>query len=97
MRKALDWAEISEKHTSGAKAQIDSAGFMPEINPRPTARTSFSAASSVVPPGKYKTIRALAHANLSGSLLPIAGQYREQGLKPITLLSPICGTTEVVP
>ena len=36
--------ESSEKHTSGAKAPIDSAGFMPGLKSRPTARTSFSAA-----------------------------------------------------
>jgi len=33
-----------EEHTSGAEAHIDLIGFMPGINPRPTARTSFSAA-----------------------------------------------------
>jgi hypothetical protein len=36
--------EKLEKHTSGAEAHIDFIGFMPGINPRPTARTSFSAA-----------------------------------------------------
>jgi tRNA (guanine-N1)-methyltransferase len=36
--------KMPEKHTSGAKAPIDSIGFMPGINPRPTARLSFSAA-----------------------------------------------------
>jgi error-prone DNA polymerase len=38
------WAETDEKHTSVAKAMAHSAGFIPGINPRPTARTSFSAA-----------------------------------------------------
>src|ERR1035438_2079863 len=38
-----------EKHTSGAKAPINSIGFIPGINPRPTARTSFSANCKVVP------------------------------------------------
>ena len=33
-----------EKHTSGAEAHVDFMGFMPGINPRPTARMSFSAA-----------------------------------------------------
>jgi len=33
-----------EKHTSGAEAHVDFIGFMPGINPRPTARMSFSAA-----------------------------------------------------
>jgi tRNA/rRNA methyltransferase len=36
--------EMPEKHTSGAKAPIDSIGFVPGIDPRPTARLSFSAA-----------------------------------------------------
>ncbi len=35
---------IPKKHTSGAKAHVDSALVMPGINPRPTVRTSFSAA-----------------------------------------------------
>jgi hypothetical protein len=33
--------EIGEKHPSGAKARVDSIGFMPGINPRPTARQEF--------------------------------------------------------
>jgi hypothetical protein len=45
----LYWGEISEKRTSGAEALVDSAGCIPGINPRPTARTSISAASEVVP------------------------------------------------
>ena len=35
--------ERPERRTSGAKAHIDSIGFLPGINPRPTARMSFSA------------------------------------------------------
>jgi hypothetical protein len=34
-------SEKLEKHTSGAEAHIDFIGFMPGINPRPTARMSF--------------------------------------------------------
>jgi hypothetical protein len=37
-------SEKPEKHTSGAEARAHSADFIPGINPRPTARTSFSAA-----------------------------------------------------
>jgi ribosomal-protein-alanine acetyltransferase len=33
--------EIIEEHTSGAKAHIDLIGFVPGMNPRPTAQTSF--------------------------------------------------------
>jgi hypothetical protein len=40
---------MPEKRTSGAKALIDLIGFVPGMNPRPTARTSFSAACEVVP------------------------------------------------
>jgi hypothetical protein len=32
-----------EKHTSGAEALSDSIGFIPGMNPRPTAPASFSA------------------------------------------------------
>jgi DNA-3-methyladenine glycosylase len=38
-----------KKHTSVAKATADFIGFMPGINPRPTARMSFSAACKAVP------------------------------------------------
>ena len=34
----------SEKRTAGAEAHAVLVGFMPGMNPRPTARTSFSAA-----------------------------------------------------
>jgi hypothetical protein len=47
--------ETPEKHASGAKARVDSIGLMPGINPRPTARLSFSAACSVVPSKPHKT------------------------------------------
>ena len=36
--------EISRKHSSAAKVEADSIGFVPGMNPRPTARMSFSAA-----------------------------------------------------
>jgi hypothetical protein len=42
--KGRQFGENLEKHTAGAKARVDLIGFMPGINPRPTARTSFSAA-----------------------------------------------------
>ena len=38
------WGVNSEKHTSVAEAGIDSIELVPGINPRPTARMSFSAA-----------------------------------------------------
>ena len=40
--------KMAKEHTSGAKALIDSVGLMPEINPRPTARLSFSAAGDAL-------------------------------------------------
>ena len=40
--------EEREKHASVAKAIADCVAFMPGINPRPTARMSFSAACEVV-------------------------------------------------
>jgi hypothetical protein len=42
--KGLFGSEMPETHTSGAEAHIHLIGFKPGINPRPTARTSFSAA-----------------------------------------------------
>jgi hypothetical protein len=36
--------QFPERHTAGAKAQVHSIGLLPGINPRPTARLSFSAA-----------------------------------------------------
>src|ERR1022692_1740846 len=47
--KGLISSEIPEKHSSGAEARIDFACVIPGINPRPTARMSFSAACKVVP------------------------------------------------
>jgi hypothetical protein len=47
--KGLVLGETRQKHTSGAEALVDLIGFMPGINPRPTARTSFSAGCEVVP------------------------------------------------
>jgi len=44
LKKAMSFGEEIEKHPSGAEAHIDLIGFMPGMNPRPTARTSFSAA-----------------------------------------------------
>jgi hypothetical protein len=41
--------EKPEVHISGAKAPAGFIGFVPGINPRPTARPRFSAASKVVP------------------------------------------------
>src|SRR6202044_3589057 len=46
--------ERLEKHTSGAEAHVDLIGFMPGINPRPTARTSFSAACQFSRPETYR-------------------------------------------
>jgi hypothetical protein len=47
-KQAAEKGQISgeklEKHTSGAEAHIGFIGFMPGINPRPTARVSFFAA-----------------------------------------------------
>jgi len=42
--KGWIWDGNGEKHTSAAEADIDSIGIVPGINPRPTARLSFSAA-----------------------------------------------------
>jgi cell division protein FtsQ len=50
-----------EKHASGAKAPVDSAGFMPGINPRPTTRASVSATSNTAqsrPAANVKPVKA---------------------------------------
>jgi hypothetical protein len=41
--KDLGSGERFGKHASGAEARVDLTGFVPGINPRPTARMSFSA------------------------------------------------------
>jgi hypothetical protein len=41
--KVLITGEIPEKHTSAAKAAIDSTGLIPGLKSRPTAGRSFSA------------------------------------------------------
>ena len=43
------WAENDKKRTSVAKATAYFAGFIPGMNPRPTARTSFSATCKAHP------------------------------------------------
>jgi len=52
--KGRDFGKIGGKHTSGPKGRVDSATFMPGMNPRPTSKPSFSAAFEVVP--FYKAI-----------------------------------------
>jgi hypothetical protein len=42
--KGVFWVKNGKKHTSGAKARVDFAAFLPGMNPWPTARRSFSAA-----------------------------------------------------
>ena len=44
IKRGVTEGEIDEEHTSGAKARVDFMLFMPGLKPRPTARTSFSAA-----------------------------------------------------
>ena len=39
--KVLNMGEIGRKPTSGAEARIDSKGFTPGMNPRPTLKSSF--------------------------------------------------------
>ena len=56
--KGLSSTEHCEGHTSGAKAPVDPADFIPGINPRPTAQSSFSAAC------KAQSVRAPRSARL---------------------------------
>jgi hypothetical protein len=46
--KGLVSGKMPKKRTSGDEALIDLIGFVPGINPRPTARTIFSAACKAV-------------------------------------------------
>jgi ceramide glucosyltransferase len=62
--KGRQSGEMPEKHTSGAKAHFDSIGFMPWINPRPTARLSFSA----VPAQRVGLVTALYRGRAHGTL-----------------------------
>jgi hypothetical protein len=54
--KRLFSSKEPEKHTSGAKALVDLIGFMPGINPRPTARMNFR---QLVKPCPFKTFAAV--------------------------------------
>ena len=62
--KGLFSNENCEKHTSGAKALVDSAGFVPGLKSRPTTRTSFSAASAAAPFQNRVTRQLLHRGNL---------------------------------
>jgi hypothetical protein len=47
-KKGLRSSEGPEEPTPGAEAHADSIGLLPGINPRPTARLSFSTASKTL-------------------------------------------------
>jgi hypothetical protein len=49
MEKGVILSEKLEKHTSRTEALFDSIGFIPEMNPRPTAPVSFSASCKAAP------------------------------------------------
>ena len=49
LKKSLDPNRNPEKLVSGAKARVDFSRVMPGMNPRPTARTTFSASCEAVP------------------------------------------------
>src|ERR1035441_10145934 len=67
--KGLISGERPEKHTSGAKAHIDSIGLIPGINPRPTARMSFSAACKArLFCDLYGTTKAVPFQNINDHL-----------------------------
>ena len=53
-RNFSEVSRASEEHTSGAKARFDLVGFVPGINPRPTARMSFSAACKAETRTRYE-------------------------------------------
>jgi hypothetical protein len=42
--KLEDFPEMHDKHAAGAEALVDSNGYVPGMNPRPTTRTRSSAA-----------------------------------------------------
>jgi lipid-A-disaccharide synthase len=70
-------ARALEERTSGAKAQSNSAGLMPRINPWPTARTRFPAARKAQ--GKSDVPNARAEALAYQFLIPLASTLnREQ-------------------
>jgi ceramide glucosyltransferase len=62
--KGLLSGEMPEKHTSEAKATVDSIGLMPGINPRPTARLSISGVSA----RKVGLVTALYRGRAHGTL-----------------------------
>ncbi len=81
-KKVLITDEKPEKHTSGPKGPIDLLGFIPGINPRPTARTSFSASCEAVP---FQNARDLARPVVDGLHFASTKQWRRQLLSRKTL------------
>ena len=78
-----------ERHTSGAEAHMDIIGFMPGINPRPTARVSFSAGSEAC----VDWIGLIPGMNPR----PTARRRFSAACKAHRLFSAICGTSKAVP
>jgi tRNA(Ile)-lysidine synthase len=92
-------SESPEDQTSGAKAHVDPAGFMPGINPRPTTRAGFPAACKALvdSAGSFvgvktptyqsrSTARASSSATCEASILSTDRGY---GLKSVPFLEPV--------
>jgi len=77
--KGLLSNEMPEKHTSGPKGPIDFVGFMPGINPRPTARRSFPAACSA---NRFCTENSAFNAK-SGADRPRVQCFHYHGRSPL--------------
>ncbi len=87
---------IPEKHTSGAEARADSIAFAPGINPRPTARTSFSAAckTPTYQPVPFKEKMLVTHRGLSGPAVLQASSYWRPGDELVLDLAPEAAALE---
>jgi hypothetical protein len=84
--KGLRSSENPQKHASGAEAQADSIGFSPGINPRPTARLSFSAACKA-PGVSARFVRGFKPPPPSGSSATEACVLAVMGLMLACVLS----------
>ena len=72
----MDESDVgAEKHPSGAKARDDSLGFIPGINPRPTAPRSFCARAKgrVSFVGFFGTAKAVPFQNIGGRRIFLVG------------------------
>jgi len=81
---------IRKRHTSAAKAGVHFARFVPGINPRPTARKTFSASCEVVP--FQNIVWLVLHLMIAGRLHWKAKGAKVGGRQNLAAFDFSCGT-----